>query len=70
MTVLIGEESGQPELRSSSVVVSRYGIGTQDAGALAVLGPIRMDYGKIVAVLRISDPSRWNRCSTVLMREE
>ena len=57
VTVLIGEESGQPELRSSSVVVSRYGIGTQDAGALAVLGPIRMDYGKIVAVLRYLDPA-------------
>lgn len=69
VTVLIGEESGQPELRSSSVVVSRYGIGTQDAGALAVLGPIRMDYGKIVAVLRYLT-QQVEQMLTVLMREE
>ncbi|WBY63876.1 MAG: Heat-inducible transcription repressor HrcA [Thermocaproicibacter melissae] len=46
--VLIGLESQRPELQDSSVIVSRYSIGNRDAGAIAVIGPTRMDYGKII----------------------
>lgn len=49
---LIGGESGRAELRDASLLVCRYGIGGRDAGALAVLGPARMDYPKLSAVLQ------------------
>lgn len=49
MRVLIGEETRQPELSGSSVIVSRYAIGGKDAGAIAIIGPTRMNYGKIIS---------------------
>ncbi len=47
--VLIGRESRRPELYASSVVISRYAIAGRDAGAIAVIGPIRQDYGRVIA---------------------
>lgn len=49
LKVLIGEETDQPELNGSSVVVSRYAVGGRDAGALAIIGPTRMNYGRIIS---------------------
>lgn len=50
-TALIGRECGRPELEAASVLVSRYTVDGQDAGALAVIGPLRMDYPQLTAVL-------------------
>jgi heat-inducible transcriptional repressor len=47
--VILGEESRRPELRDSSVIVSRYSVGGRDAGAIAIIGPMRMNYGKIIS---------------------
>ncbi|MDC0700753.1 heat-inducible transcriptional repressor HrcA, partial [Blautia wexlerae] len=47
--VLIGDEIQRPELKDSSVVISRYAIGGRDAGALAIIGPMRMNYAKVIA---------------------
>lgn len=49
LQVFIGRESGRPELVDSSVIVSRYAVGGKDAGAIAVVGPTRMDYSKIIS---------------------
>ncbi len=49
MKVLIGEETNRPELSESSVVISRYEVGGNDAGAIAIIGPTRMNYGKIIS---------------------
>lgn len=49
--VLIGQETRRPELANSSVVACRYSINGRDAGAIAVIGPTRMNYGKLVASL-------------------
>lgn len=47
--VLIGEESNRPELSESSVIISRYAVGGKDAGAIAIIGPTRMNYSKIIS---------------------
>jgi len=47
--VLIGEETNRPELSESSIIVSRYSVGGKDAGAIAIIGPTRMNYGKIIS---------------------
>ena len=47
--VMIGQESQRPELRDSSVIVSRYSVGGKDAGAIAIIGPMRMNYGRIMS---------------------
>lgn len=49
--VLIGDETNQPELRDSSILISRYLIDGEDAGAIAAIGPTRMDYQKVIAHL-------------------
>jgi heat-inducible transcriptional repressor len=49
LQVFIGREIKEPELEDSSVIVSRYCIGSKDAGAIAVLGPTRMNYSKIIS---------------------
>ena len=69
VTVLIGRELGRAELDKTSLEVSRYQVNGQDAGALAVLGPVRMDYPRVTAVLRyVSD--QVGQMLTVLMRDE
>jgi heat-inducible transcriptional repressor len=51
VTTMIGRECGRPELDTVSMMVSRYTIDRQDAGAVAVVGPVRMDYPRLTAVL-------------------
>ncbi len=51
ITALIGRECGWPELEEASVLVSRYSVSGQDAGAIAIIGPVRMDYPRLTSVL-------------------
>ncbi len=44
----IGTESGKYELKNSGMVVSRYTLGGSTAGAVAVIGPLRMNYRDII----------------------
>lgn len=47
--VLIGEETKIPELSESSIIISRYNISDICSGAIAVIGPTRMNYSKTIA---------------------
>lgn len=49
MKVLIGRESRRPELKNSSVVVSKYAVDGRDAGAIAIIGPMRMNYSRVIS---------------------
>ena len=69
VTILIGRELGRPELDKTSLAVSRYQVNGQDAGALAVLGPVRMDYPRVTAVLQYVS-AQVSQMLTVLMRDE
>ena len=69
VTILIGRELGRPELDKTSLAVSRYQVNGQDAGALAVLGPVRMDYSRVTAVLQYVS-AQVSQMLTVLMRDE
>lgn len=46
--VIFGDETGRNELKTSSVVVRRYNFGKAAAGSLGIIGPVRMDYAKII----------------------
>ena len=52
LQIIIGGEGRWEELSEVSVVVARYGIRDQVTGALGVLGPVRMQYGRAVSVVR------------------
>jgi heat-inducible transcriptional repressor len=49
--VLIGRENLYPELKDFSVVSSTYKSGNKVVGALGIIGPKRMEYPKMVALV-------------------
>ncbi|MFH0762783.1 MAG: hypothetical protein V1925_02710 [Candidatus Omnitrophota bacterium] len=49
--VYIGSELGLPEMANCSLVVSNYRRKNRLSGRLAVLGPVRMEYGKIIPAM-------------------
>ena len=51
--VRIGSENEAEQLSGVSVVASRYGTG-DSAGIVAVIGPTRMDYSKVLQAVRIA----------------
>ena len=48
----IGEENPEPALRSVSMVSAPYGLGYRTLGAVSVVGPLRMDYGRAIDSVR------------------
>lgn len=50
--VVIGGEGRWDELRDWSMVLARYGMADYAVGALGVLGPIRMPYGRVISAVR------------------
>ncbi len=52
MRILIGGEGRWDSLRTCSVILTRYGVANYATGALGVVGPVRMAYGRAISVLR------------------
>jgi heat-inducible transcriptional repressor len=50
--VVIGGEGGWEELKDCSMVLTRYGAPGFATGALGVLGPTRMAYGRTISAVR------------------
>jgi len=54
LQVFLGAETALSALASSSVIAVSYGPGEQPIGALAVIGPMRMNYGKVMSVVDVT----------------
>lgn len=67
--IMIGNEIGRPELSSSGLAVTKYYVAGQEAGAIGILGPMRMDYRKCAAVL-LYIANKLGETLTRLMEEE
>jgi heat-inducible transcriptional repressor len=50
--IIIGGEGKWEELSEVGIVLARYGIDDTVAGAMGILGPVRMAYGRAVSVVR------------------
>ncbi len=50
--VIIGGEGNWEELKECSMVLARYGVSGRATGALGVLGPTRMSYGRAISAVR------------------
>lgn len=50
-SVSVGPENNRTELALSSVVSTRYSVDSKPSGVLAVVGPLRMDYGRVISIL-------------------
>lgn len=49
--VRIGAENSLPSLRGCTVITSYYGFGDQVMGSLGVVGPVRMEYARMIGVV-------------------
>ena len=49
--VMIGDESEIREMRGMSLITSTYRIGERSYGILGVIGPVRMNYSKIIPIV-------------------
>ncbi len=52
MQVAIGSELGNENLRDCSVVTASYDLGDGMYGRIGIVGPKRMDYDKVVGILK------------------
>lgn len=50
--VRIGAENGIPALRSLALVAAGYGLPQRPLGAVSVIGPLRMDYGRAISSVK------------------
>ncbi len=50
--VRIGAENDSPALRSLALVAASYGLPQRSLGAVSVIGPLRMDYGRAIRSVR------------------
>ena len=50
--VVIGGDGRWEELKDCTIILSRYGVMEQFTGTVAVIGPMRMPYGRNVAAVR------------------
>ncbi len=50
--IRIGSENRHEDLRGCSVVVAAYRVGDQPMGALGIIGPTRMKYGRVIGLVR------------------
>ena len=46
--ILIGKENPAMELAGSSLVATHYDIGGEKAGTVGIIGPVRLDYSKVI----------------------
>jgi heat-inducible transcriptional repressor len=50
--VRIGTENDAPAMRSVALVAAGYGLPQRHLGAVSVIGPLRMDYGRAISTVR------------------
>ena len=51
VTIRIGPENKTPELSDCSVVTASYRVGDHSTGTLGIIGPMRMNYNRVISVL-------------------
>ena len=52
MNVIVGKENIRSEMNSASLVVAKYNVGMDNGGAVAIIGPVRLDYATIIPHIR------------------
>ena len=52
INIYIGDENEKDELKDFSVVTFKHKVNGKDLGTIGILGPKRMDYSKVVSVMK------------------
>ena len=51
--IRIGSENNHLAMENCSVITATYSIGEEQTGSIAIIGPTRMDYKRVVSLLDI-----------------
>ena len=52
INVYIGDENEHSELKDFSIVTFKHTLGDKDLGTIGIIGPTRMDYSKVISVMK------------------
>lgn len=52
INVYIGDETEKDELKDFSIVTFKHKVGEKDLGTIGIIGPKRMDYSKVISVMK------------------
>ncbi len=52
INVYIGDENEKQELKDFSVITFKHRVGNKDLGTIGIIGPKRMDYSKVISVMK------------------
>ena len=52
INVYIGSETEHDELKNFSIVTFKHKIANKDIGTIGIIGPTRMDYSKVISVMK------------------
>ena len=52
INVYIGDENDKEELKDFSVVTFKHSVGDRDLGTIGIIGPKRMNYSKVISVMK------------------
>lgn len=52
INVYIGDENDNEQLKDFSVVTFKHSVGDKDLGTIGIIGPKRMDYSKVISVMK------------------
>lgn len=52
INVYIGDENEKDELKDFSVITFKHKVGDKDLGTIGIIGPKRMDYSKVISVMK------------------
>ncbi len=68
--VKIGKENHLPQLENSAVLVARYNVGQDNTGIIGLIGPVRMDYAKLIPHLQYFAMTLGNLLSDTMRLQE
>ena len=52
INVYIGDENEKEELKDFSIITFKHKVGDKDMGTIGIIGPKRMDYSKVISVMK------------------
>ena len=52
INVYIGDENDNEQLKDFSIITFKHSIGDKDLGTIGIIGPKRMDYSKVISVMK------------------
>ena len=50
--IYIGDENENEELKDFSVITFKHSVGNKDLGTIGIIGPKRMNYSKVISVMK------------------